>query len=87
MSSPFFTRSLAPSEAPMAAFGGVGRFLLGTFFPLIRRIREERTRRDLMALDDHMLSDIGLARRDVQFGKLAELDRIRWSVKGHPDGF
>jgi uncharacterized protein YjiS (DUF1127 family) len=87
MSSSFFIRSLAPSEARTAAFDSFGRFLIGTFSPLVRRMREERTRRNLMDLDDHLLNDIGLARRDVQFGKLAELNRIRWSAKGHPDGF
>jgi uncharacterized protein YjiS (DUF1127 family) len=87
MSSSFFIRSLAPSEARTAAFDSIGRFLIGTFSPLVRRMREERTRRNLMDLDDHLLNDIGLARRDVQFGRLAELNRIRWSAKGHPDGF
>jgi uncharacterized protein YjiS (DUF1127 family) len=87
MSSSFFIRSLAPSEASAAAFDSFGRFLIGTFYPMIRRMREERTRRYLMDLDDHLLNDIGLARRDVQFGKMAELNRIRWSAKGHPDGF
>jgi hypothetical protein len=87
MSSPFFTRSLAPSEARLAAFDSVGSFLAGTVSAFTKRLRSERTRRVLMALDDHMLNDIGLARRDVQFGDLTELHRMRWSVKGHPDGF
>jgi uncharacterized protein YjiS (DUF1127 family) len=87
MSSSFFIRSLAPSEARTAAFDSVGRFLIGTFSPLVRRMRDQRMRRDLMELDDHLLNDIGLARRDVQFGNLADLNRIRWSAKGHPDGF
>ena len=87
MSSSFFIRSLAPSEARTAAFDSFGRLLIGTFSPFIRRMREERMRRQLMDLDDHLLDDIGLTRRDVQFGKLAELNRIRWSAKGHPDGF
>jgi uncharacterized protein YjiS (DUF1127 family) len=87
MSSSFLIRSLAPSEARTAAFDSVGRFLIGTFSPLIRRMREQRILRDLMDLDDHLLNDIGLARRDVQFGNMAELNRVRWSAKGHPDGF
>jgi hypothetical protein len=87
MSSSFFIRSLAPSEARTAAFDSVGRFLIGTFFPRVRGMRDQRMRRDLMELDDHLLNDIGLARRDVQFGNLADLNRIRWSAKGHPDGF
>ncbi|MGH6873647.1 MAG: DUF1127 domain-containing protein [Aestuariivirgaceae bacterium] len=87
MSSSFFIRSLAPSEARTAAFDSVDRFLVGTFSPLFRRMREKRMRRNLMDLDDHLLNDIGLTRRDVQFGNLAELNRMRWSAKGHPDGF
>jgi uncharacterized protein YjiS (DUF1127 family) len=87
MSSSFFIRSLAPSEARTAAFDSVGRFLIGAFSPLVRRMRNQRMRRDLMELDDHLLNDIGLARRDMQFANLADLHRIRWSAKGHPDGF
>lgn len=85
MSSSFFM-SLAPSEARTAAFDSVGRFLIGAFSPLLRRMREERIRRNLMDLDDHLLDDIGLARREVQFGNLAELNRTHWLAKGHPDG-
>jgi uncharacterized protein YjiS (DUF1127 family) len=87
MSSSFFIRSLAPGEARMAAVDHIGRLLATAVRPLANSIREARMRRDLMALDDHMLNDIGLTRRDVQFADIAELHRIRWSTRGHPDSF
>lgn len=51
------------------------------------RMRHERTRRELMDLDDHLLDDIGLSRSDIRSGRFAELNRINWSGRGHPLGF
>jgi uncharacterized protein YjiS (DUF1127 family) len=51
-----------------------------------RRVREARTRRELMDLDDHLLDDIGLSRTDLKSGRIAELNRSNWSGRGHPLG-
>jgi uncharacterized protein YjiS (DUF1127 family) len=50
-------------------FSGVLTFLL-------EAIERQRTRRDLAALDDRMLRDIGLSRYDVEM----ELRRPWWKV-------
>ena len=56
---------------------------IGTF---TRRMREGRTRRELMELDDHLLNDIGLSRGELRSGRFAELNRTNWAGRGHPLG-
>jgi uncharacterized protein YjiS (DUF1127 family) len=53
---------------------------------IVRRRQRARTRRELLALDDHMLEDIGLSRMDFRGGRFAELNRMNWSGRGHPSG-
>jgi uncharacterized protein YjiS (DUF1127 family) len=70
-------RSLQYTGARESASGSIS-LIPRAIDSIIARMREARTRRELMELDDHMLKDIGLSR--------IELNRINWAAKGHPSG-
>ena len=78
MSLFFATKSLADAEAREAAVGTISRLISRAVDGIVTRMRERRTRHELMQLDDHMLKDLGVSR--------IELNRISWSAKGHPSG-
>jgi uncharacterized protein YjiS (DUF1127 family) len=78
MSLFFATKSLADAEAREAAVATISRLISRGVDTIVTRMREKRTHREPMQLDDHMLRDIGLSR--------IELNRIGWSAKGHPSG-
>lgn len=73
-------------EAHEAAIGSLSRLMARAIDGIIVRFREERTRRQLMKLDDRMLRDIGLSRLDLYAGRLSDLNRSHWPVRGHPSG-
>ena len=81
-----FTRSFDHMTARSAAVESITMMIARAIATFIHRIRDERTRRELMDLDDHLLSDIGLSRGDLRSGNFAELNRINWSGRGHPLG-
>jgi uncharacterized protein YjiS (DUF1127 family) len=78
--------SLNRMEAHEAAIGSISRLMARAIDGMIVRFREERTRRQLMKLDDRMLRDIGLSRLDLYAGRLSDLNRSNWPVRGHPSG-
>lgn len=79
-------RSLDHMTARSAALESTTMMIARAIGIFTRRMREERTRRELMELDDHLLNDIGLSRGDLKSGRFAELNRINWSGRGHPLG-
>jgi uncharacterized protein YjiS (DUF1127 family) len=79
-------RSLNHMVARSAAVESITMIIASTFGSFARRMREERTKRELMDLDDHLLHDIGLSRSDIRSGRFAELNRINWAGRGHPLG-
>ena len=80
-------RSLDHLTARSAALESITTMVAQAIAIFTRRMRDERTRRELMDLDDHLLNDIGLSRSDLRSGRFAELNRINWSGRGHPLGF
>jgi uncharacterized protein YjiS (DUF1127 family) len=78
MSLFFATKSLADAEGREAAVGTISSLISRAVDGIVTRMREKRTRHELMQLDDHMLKDLGVSR--------IELNRISWSAKGHPSG-
>ena len=85
--SQFSTRSLDHMTARSAALESFTTMVAQAIAVFTRRMRIDRTRRELMDLDDHLLNDIGLSRSDLRSGRFAELNRINWSGRGHPLGF
>jgi uncharacterized protein YjiS (DUF1127 family) len=81
------SRSLDHMTARSAALESTSMMIARAILTFTRRMREERTRRELMDLDDHLLDDIGLSRGVLKSGRFAELNRINWSGRGHPLGF
>jgi uncharacterized protein YjiS (DUF1127 family) len=79
-------RSFNHMTARSAALESITAMMARAITNSLRRMREERTRRELMDLDDHLLNDIGLSRSDLKSGRFAELNRINWSGRGHPLG-
>ena len=69
-----------------AGIGSIGSLVMQIVSGMAARMREERSRRELVQLDDHMLRDIGLTRIDIRARRLTELNRINWSGRGHPAG-
>jgi uncharacterized protein YjiS (DUF1127 family) len=57
------TETAGPSIGVMA---GLVRFLRRPFVAASRRQERSRQRADMAALNDHLLSDIGLSRADVE---------------------
>jgi uncharacterized protein YjiS (DUF1127 family) len=82
----FASASLDHTEARGAAIESISRLISGLVGSITKRMRDDRTRRELMDLDDHMLSDIGLSRNDLRARHMNELNRINWSGRGHPSG-
>jgi uncharacterized protein YjiS (DUF1127 family) len=79
-------RNLDHMTARSAALESTSMLIARAIGTFTRRMREERTRRELMELDDHLLSDIGLSRGDLRSGRFADLNRINWGGRGHPLG-
>lgn len=69
-----------------AGIGSISRLLTHVLGGIAARLREERARRELIGLNDHMLKDIGLTRIDIRARRLSELNRSNWSGRGHPSG-
>jgi uncharacterized protein YjiS (DUF1127 family) len=86
MTSFFASASLDHMEARGAAVQSISRFISGFVGSIAKRMRDDRTRRELMELDDRMLSDIGLSRSDLRARRMSEINRINWSGRGHPSG-
>ena len=78
-------RSLDHMTARMEGVESFARMIANAMTALSHHIRRERTRRELLELDDRMLRDIGLSRMDLRSGRF-ELNRINWSGRGHPSG-
>jgi uncharacterized protein YjiS (DUF1127 family) len=81
-----FDHILSRTNAGSAAVDSISNFIGRTIDRMARHMQRERTRRELLDLDDHMLEDIGLSRMDLRGGRFAELNRINWSGRGHPSG-
>ena len=79
-------RSFDQMTARSAATESITLMIAQAIRTFTRRMRERRTRHELMALDDHLLSDIGLSRGDVRSGRFAELNQLNWAGRGHPLG-
>ncbi|HEY7747119.1 MAG TPA: DUF1127 domain-containing protein [Aestuariivirgaceae bacterium] len=86
MSNHFTAGGMAYTEARQAAFGAILSLISSAIEGIVTRMKETRTRRMLLELDDHMLNDIGISRIDLRAGRLAEMRRANWSAKGHPFG-
>jgi uncharacterized protein YjiS (DUF1127 family) len=76
MSNSLTGASLDHEGAGTAAIGSIIRLISDTISGAAARIREERTRRELLKLDDRMLSDIGLTRFDIYSETITEMRRI-----------
>jgi uncharacterized protein YjiS (DUF1127 family) len=81
-----FDHILARTNAGSSAVDSISDFIGRMIDRMARHLQRERTRRELLDLDDHMLEDIGLSRMDLRGGRFAELNRINWSGRGHPSG-
>jgi uncharacterized protein YjiS (DUF1127 family) len=74
--STFPTATLDHVGARAAAVGTLSRLFSDMIDGIFARFREERTRRELLKLDDRMLNDIGLSRSDIYSGKIMEMNQI-----------
>jgi uncharacterized protein YjiS (DUF1127 family) len=83
---PSFGHMRARESAGSAALDAISTIIGNMIDSIVRRSQRSRTRRELLALDDHMLEDIGLSKMDLRGGRFAELNRINWSGRGHPSG-
>ncbi|HET8726157.1 MAG TPA: DUF1127 domain-containing protein [Alphaproteobacteria bacterium] len=70
-------RAEALSEIIVAVSGMVRRVGDAVFGPVARRLAEAKVRRELDALTDRELADIGISRAEARTGDLAELGRER----------
>ena len=59
-------RALAISNFFSEIFSGLARLFSGTINWIEKRIKRNQLRNELYALDDHMLSDIGITRGDIE---------------------
>lgn len=62
------------ADRGMVSFGGAGRFAERAFGEVLGMIERHRQRRSLAALDDHLLRDVGLSRKDAR----RETDKAFW---------
>ena len=65
---PQAVRICAPAVGAILFFA---RGLVATLLRCGQAIEARRVRQHLLALDDHLLSDVGLTRADVRFGNIA----------------
>lgn len=86
MTNFFAGTGLDHMEARGAAIQSISRLISGFVGGIAKRLRDDRTFRELMELDDRMLRDIGLSRIDLRSRRMSELNRTNWSGRGHPSG-
>src|SRR5918999_25603 len=63
-----FDHILARTNAGSSAVDSISDFIGRMIDRMARHLQRERTRRELLDLDDHMLEDIGLSRMDLRGG-------------------
>ncbi|CAO3379511.1 DUF1127 domain-containing protein [Azospirillum argentinense] len=62
------------ADRGMVSLGGARRFVARVFGEVLGMIERHRQRRSLAALDDHLLRDVGLSRKDAR----RETDKAFW---------
>ena len=70
-------RALAISNSISEIYSDLSRLFSGTYNWFVRKIERNHLRNELNALDDHMLSDIGITRGDIEGVVNGTLDLYR----------